>query len=122
MMFVFDGDKIMTEEKVTAVLSIVSSKLPEEKVILFKNKLREAPERVYDDILVAQLKDPTHILLFSIFLGALGVDRFMLGDTGLGVGKLLLCWVTCGIWWLIDLFIVSNRAKEKNFNKLMLLL
>ena len=112
----------MTEEKVTAVLSIVSSKLPEEKVILFKNKLREAPERVYDDILVAQLKDPTHILLFSIFLGALGVDRFMLGDTGLGVGKLLLCWATCGIWWLIDLFIVSNRAKEKNFNKLMLLL
>ncbi len=112
----------MTEDKVTAVLAMTSGKLPEEKVILFRNRLREAPESAYDGIITAKLKKPTHILLFSIFLGWLGVDRFVLGDTGLGVAKVLLCWATCGIWWLVDLFIVSNRAKEKNFNKLMLLL
>lgn len=32
-----------------------------------------------------EYKDPTTMLLISIFLGSIGVDRFMLGDTGMGV-------------------------------------
>ncbi|WP_082715500.1 TM2 domain-containing protein [Atopobium deltae] len=35
-----------------------------------------------------EFKDPTTILLVSIFLGSLGVARFMLGDTGMGVLKI----------------------------------
>lgn len=59
-------------------------------------------------------KDPTTILIVSIFLGHLGVDRFMIGDTGLGVGKL----VTCGglfIWYFIDLFLIMGDTRKKNF-------
>ncbi len=31
-----------------------------------------------------ELKDPVVILIISIFLGGLGIDRFMIGDIGLG--------------------------------------
>ena len=54
-------------------------------------------------------------LLLSIFLGHLGVDRFYLGHTGLGIAKLLLSWATCGIWWLVDLILVATR-KVNNSN------
>lgn len=52
-------------------------------------------------------------VLLSIFVGGLGVDRFYLGHIGLGVAKLLLSWVTFGIWWLIDVILVATR-KVKN--------
>ena len=35
-----------------------------------------------------QLKDPTTSLIVSILAGSFGIDRFMIGDTGLGVGGL----------------------------------
>jgi hypothetical protein len=40
--------------------------------------------------------------LLQIFLGYLGAGRFYTGHIGLGVAQLLLGWLTCGIWPLID--------------------
>ena len=47
-------------------------------------------------------------LLLSIFLGGLGVDRFYLGYTGIGIAKLLTLG-GCGIWSLIDLVLIAMR-------------
>ena len=58
------------------------------------------------------------ILLISIFLGSLGIDRFMLGDTGMGILKLLTAGL-CGVLTIIDWFTISNKAKECNFAKFM---
>lgn len=46
-------------------------------------------------------------LLLSIFVGGLGVDRFYLGYTGLGILKL----ITCGgffIWYVIDIILIAT--------------
>jgi TM2 domain-containing membrane protein YozV len=53
-------------------------------------------------------KSFTTALLLSFFLGSLGVDRFYLGYTGLGVAK-LLTFGGCGIWSLIDFIMIAMR-------------
>ena len=51
-------------------------------------------------------------LLLSFFLGGLGIDRFYLGYTGLGVAKLLTLG-GCGIWALIDFILIAvNNVKD----------
>ncbi len=61
-------------------------------------------------------RDPTMMLVLSILVGELGVDRFLLGDTGLGVLKLITAG-GLGIWWLVDIFTVDRRTKEYNFKQ-----
>jgi TM2 domain-containing membrane protein YozV len=65
----------------------------------------------------AQFKDPTTTLIVSILAGTLGIDRFMIGDTGLGVGKLLTCG-GLGIWAIIDWFMIQKATREKNMQKI----
>jgi TM2 domain-containing membrane protein YozV len=63
------------------------------------------------------LKDPTTILIVSLLGGNLGIDRFLIGDTGLGIGKLLTCG-GLGIWAIVDWFMIQGRTKEVNLEKL----
>jgi TM2 domain-containing membrane protein YozV len=66
-----------------------------------------------------QGKDWMVTLLLSIFLGTIGVDRFYLGYTGLGIVK-LLTFGGCGIWWLIDLIkILTGSMTDANGNALV---
>ena len=53
-------------------------------------------------------QDYVTILLISLFLGGLGIDRFMLGQTGLGIAKLLTAG-GCGVWALIDFILIIVR-------------
>ena len=105
------------EEKVKVWLVNNASKLPEAQLHIIREKLMVMSDAEFDRIAYVQLTDPTLMLIISIFFGMLGVDRFALGDIGLGVGKLL----TCGgiyIWWLVDLFHIMDATKEKNMHKL----
>lgn len=50
-------------------------------------------------------KDWLVTVLLSFFVGVLGIDRFYLGYTGLGILK-LVTFGGCGIWALIDLILI----------------
>jgi hypothetical protein len=68
-----------------------------------------------------QFKDPTTSLIVSILVGTLGIDRFIIGDTGMGIGKLLTCG-GLGIWYIVDWFLIQQATREKNMQKMQQLL
>ncbi|WP_437504001.1 TM2 domain-containing protein [Sorangium sp. So ce1099] len=58
------------------------------------------------------------LFLLSYFLGPLGADRFYLGQTGLGIAKLLTCG-GLGIWSLIDMLMIGmGRFRDAEGNSL----
>jgi TM2 domain-containing membrane protein YozV len=48
-----------------------------------------------------------HVLLASVLAGVWGIDRFLLGQTGLGILKLLTCG-GFGVWKIIDLILIAT--------------
>ena len=46
----------------------------------------------------------------NFLFGGFGVDRFLRGQIGLGVCKLLFGWLTLGIWPLVDWIISLTKA------------
>ena len=111
----------MDQNKVDMYVMTNQKYFPAEKIMYLKEKLAAMDESKFTMVSTVELKDPTTILLVSIFLGSLGIDRFMLGDTGMGILKLLTggC---CGILTIIDWFTVSKKTKELNFNNIMTIL
>ena len=95
--------------------------LPNEKAVIIREKMAQADDSRYATISSIELKDTTKMLLISIFLGGLGVDRFMMGETGMGILKLLTGGL-CYVLWIIDIIGISNKVKEYNYNELMKIL
>lgn len=108
----------MSSEKVDMYIVANAKYFPQEKVVYIKEKMANINDAKYTLVSSLNLKDPTMLLIVSILLGGIGVDRFMLGDIGLGILKLLTLGVF-GILTIIDWFTVTKRTKEKNFQDLM---
>ena len=86
-----------------------------------RDQLLEMDESKWGIIQTMQFKDPTISLIVSILAGYLGIDRFIIGDTGLGIGKLLTCG-GLGIWTIVDWFLIMGATREKNMQKLQMVL
>ncbi|NMB36905.1 MAG: TM2 domain-containing protein [Bacteroidales bacterium] len=108
----------MENQKIDSFLALKGDYFPSSKISIIREKLAAASDAKSDIVHFYEYKNPTVMLIVSIFIGQLGIDRFMLGDIGLGVLK-LITGGGCGIWWLVDLFTVQDRAREYNFKKLI---
>lgn len=111
----------MEQQKVDMYVMTNQKYFPAEKIAYLKDKLRTMDEEKFSLLTTVEMKDPTTVLLISIFLGGLGIDRFMIGDTGMGILKLLTAGC-CGILTIVDWFTISKKTKELNFNNVMSLL
>ena len=96
-------------------LSANTANLPSEQLPSLRQRLSQLDDSQANQVIAAaNIKNPTTALILSIFLGTLGVDRFYIGHIGLGVAKLLLAWLTFGIWTIVDWFLIINATKKAN--------
>ena len=102
----------MEQQQVEQLIAIYGNKLPIESIFTVREKLLSMDYNTAS-IILAQAKDPTISIILSIIVGSWGIDRIYIGDVGLGIIKLLTCG-GCGIWWLIDLFLIMDATKRKN--------
>jgi len=85
---------------------------------ILRQRLKNADEEMIFRLSSLELRDPMMMLIISFFAGTFGVDRFLLGQVGMGVGKLLTLG-GCGIWAIIDLFLIMDATKKTNMEKVM---
>ncbi len=80
-------------------------------------KVEEHPEDA-EAVASASLPDPYIGLLLSVVVGVFGVDRFYNRQVILGGSKLLTLG-GMGFWWLIDIFLIMNAIKVRNYHSIM---
>jgi TM2 domain-containing membrane protein YozV len=107
----------MDSQKVDMYLMTNAKFFQPSQLAYVRERLLAADDSKWGYMQSADLKDPTTILIVSILAGQLGIDRFLIGDTGLGVAKLLTCG-GFGIWAIIDWFLIMDVTRQKNFEKL----
>lgn len=107
----------MDAQKVDMFIMTNSKFFESHQIAQIRDRLIGLDDSKWAAVQTLQFKDPTTSLIVSLLAGQLGIDRFMIGDTGLGVGKLLTCG-GLGIWAIIDWFMIMGATREKNMEKL----
>lgn len=111
----------MDTQKVDAFIMANGKYFHDYQVGSVRQFLLAANDSKWSILQALQFKDPTITLLISLVGGSLGIDRFFLGDMGLGVIKLITCG-GCGIWTIVDWFLVMGAARDRNMQKLQSML
>ena len=111
----------MEQQKVDMFMMMNNKYLPESQILFIRERLLAADGSKEGILHAIQFKDPMIALVLSLLTGQLGIDRFFIGDTGLGIGKLITCG-GLGIWTIIDWFLIMNATREKNFERLLAIL
>lgn len=135
------------EQSVERFLFLNSTFLPKQKIPLIKEKLLGS-ESAFNRVRLMTLKDPNTLLLISVFVGQLGVDRFIINKKATGALKLLLglvayvCmfasffvilydttkfigWFLLSVYfvflivWIVDLCKIRNMTREYNYSLIM---
>ena len=111
----------MDAQKVDTFIMTNGKYFPSEFIIPLREMLLNADDSKWALIQTIQYKDPTLALVISLVGGSLGIDRFFIGDMGLGIAKLITCG-GFGIWSIIVWFFIMDAAREKNVSKLQMFL
>ena len=108
----------MDQNKIDMYVAQYANMLPSQKIVLVRDALSKLDDSKFIYVQSLQYRDPLTMLIISILIGELGIDRFLLGDTAMGVLKLLTCG-GCGVWWLVDLIFIQEKTREANYKLLM---
>lgn len=103
-----------SRQKVDMFIMANKDNFPAEKIPYIQERLSLLDDNTLNSLSMLSFKSPMTALLLSLFLGCYGVDRFYLGDTGMGIGKLVTLG-GCGIWAIIDWFLIMGATREKNY-------
>ncbi|MCX6227508.1 MAG: TM2 domain-containing protein [Bacteroidia bacterium] len=108
----------MDSQKVDMFIMTHSKFFDGYQITMIRQRLLTMEDSRFFLLETTNLKDPTTMLIISLIGGHLGIDRFIMGDVGLGVLKLLTCG-GLGIWTIVDWFTVMGRTREMNLQRLL---
>lgn len=74
--------------------------------------LNDSKKMIFQTQYSSERKDRGTAVILALFM----YDRIWLGDTGIGILK-LVSFGGCGIWWLVDLFSAGSRCDDYNRQK-----
>lgn len=74
--------------------------------------LNDSRKMIFQTQYSSERKDRGTAVILALFM----YDRIWLGDTGIGILK-LVSFGGCGIWWLVDLFSAGSRCDDYNRQK-----
>ena len=101
------------EQSVERYLLLNSTFFPQEKVSQIKDKLL-SNESAFNRARLMTLKDPNTLLLISVFVGQLGVDRFLINKKATGALKLIF-WLIAYVCMFISFFVILNDDTYRMF-------
>ncbi len=76
--------------------------------------LQDIDDEQWASVQTLPYKDPNISFTASLLVGTLGIDRFLIGDTGPGIAKLVTCG-GFGVWTFVDMFLIIGLTREKNW-------
>ena len=79
----------MDEQKINLWLGSNEKYFDATQIPILREKLKKASDEQYIAVQTQSYINPTVTTIISVLLGELGIDRFMVGDIGMGVLKLL---------------------------------
>lgn len=109
----------MDQQKVDLFIMTNGKYFDSAQIYVIKDHLLRLDDAKWAVVQSISFTDPTISIVVSLLAGSFGIDRFIIGDTGLGVAKLLTCG-GFGIWTIIDWFLIMGVTKEKNLQKLQM--
>lgn len=108
----------MNQSTANMFISINSDKFPSNSLFLLRELLLNICPENEGRIMTTTFKDPMTAFILSIFLGFFGVDRFFIGQIGLGFVKLICNLLFLGLWTIIDWFLIINATRTRNLKLL----
>ena len=109
----------MQESQINDFLKINGYFFNKSNILTIKERLETLDESRINSLSFIQFSDPRVFFAISWFGGVIGLDRFLIGDVGMGILKLLLNVFTFFIPYLVDLFLIQKRIREKNYQKFL---
>ena len=111
----------MEAQKVDMFMLMNSKFFESYQLPVIRDRLIQIDDSKWGMVQITTFKDPTTAIILSVLTGVYGVDRFYIGDTGLGIAKLLTCG-GLGIWAFVDWFLIMGATRQKNYERLQSIL
>lgn len=108
----------MNTDRINLFMAKNARMLPAEMLQTIASQLLMVPDDCFGRLMEINFRNPTIALVFSLTFGYLGLDRFYIGDTFAGLLK-LVTGGACGIWTVVDWFLIMGTTRRKNMEKLM---
>ena len=91
----------MEESKVDMFMMINNSNLPSMSLPSIRQQLLALPDDRSSVLHTTQFKNPTTAIILSVLIGHFGIDRFYIGDTGLGIDRLEIVSTPASSEWVV---------------------